>query len=371
MAVPQSPRIWATSSSTCTLERAGGAHFFRIDGYSLCKGLGKGNFIPSATFAIGGHDWRLLFYPDGDTEARNGSISVHLELMDEGVEVRALYDLTLFKQAEPTSGCFVWTKPTEPVVFSRSPGKTSHRGHSNFAGRSMLEAWSYLYFPRDVLIVKCKLLVIKLKEAQIPKTRMNFETIQVPPSDLSHNLGSLLEAGEESDVSFKVKDEVFTAHKIVLAMRSPVFKAELYGPMRDKCRQSIAIEDMEPAVFKALLHFIYTDELPPMDDLDGDDDKEEMVKHLLVASDRYAMERMKLMCERKLCKFLDAKTVAATLALADQYHCSKLKDACIGFINSLDRMDEVMTSTGYQHLKRACPTICIDMWENAAKARKI
>uniref|UniRef100_A0A453T5N0 BTB domain-containing protein n=4 Tax=Triticinae TaxID=1648030 RepID=A0A453T5N0_AEGTS len=267
MAAPQSPRIWATSSSTCTLERAGGAHLFRIDGYSLSKGLGKGNFLPSATFAVGGHDWRLLFYPDGDTEARNGSISVHLELMDEGVEVRALYDLTLFKQAEPKSGCFVWTKPTEPVVFSRSPGKTSHRGHSNFAGRSMLEAWSYLYFPRDVLIVKCKLLVIKLKEAQMPKTRMNFETIQVPPSDLSHNLGSLLEAGEESDVSFKVKDEVFTAHKIVLAMRSPVFKAELYGPMRDKCGQSIAIEDMEPAVFKALLHFIYTDELPPMDDL--------------------------------------------------------------------------------------------------------
>lgn len=96
-----------------------------------------------------------------------------------------------------------------------------------------------------------------------------------------------------------------------------------------------------------------------------------MVKHLLVASDRYAMERMELMCERKLCKFLDAKTVAATLALADQYRCSKLKDACIGFINSLDKMDEVMTSTGYQHLKRACPTICIDIWEKAAKARKI
>ena len=96
-----------------------------------------------------------------------------------------------------------------------------------------------------------------------------------------------------------------------------------------------------------------------------------MVKHLLVASDRYAMERMELMCERKLCKFLDAKTVAATLALADQYRCSKLKDACIGFINSLDRVDDVMTSTGYQHLKRACPSVFVGMWEKAAKIRKL
>ncbi|KAM3214855.1 hypothetical protein ACQJBY_067048 [Aegilops geniculata] len=153
-------------------------------------------------------------------------------------------------------------------------------------------------------------------------------------------------------------------------MRSPVFKAELYGPMRAKCEQSINIEDMEPAVFKALLRFIYSDELPPMDDL-NDDDKEEMVKHLLVAADRYGMERMKLMCERKLCKFLEANNVATTLALADQHHCSKLKDACIGFINSLDRVDDVMTSTGYQHLKRACPSVFVDMWEKAAKTRKI
>jgi speckle-type POZ protein len=211
-----------------------------------------------------------------------------------------------------------------------------------------------------------------MKEPQMLKTHMSFE-FDVPPSDLLDNLRGLLETGEESDVSFKVKDEVFAAHKIVMAMRSPVFKAELYGPMRDSCVQSITIKDMEPAVFKALLHFIYTDKLPPMDNLgdDGNEDyDEEMVKHLLVAADRYAMERMKLMCEKKLCQFLKAETVASTLALADQYHCSKLKDACIMFINSLDTMDDVMTSIGYEHLKNACPTIFIDIWEKAAKRHK-
>jgi speckle-type POZ protein len=40
------------------------------------------------------------------------------------------------------------------------------------------------------------------------------------------------------------------------------------------------------------------------------------------------------------------------------------------FINSLDTMDAVLTSIGYEHLKNACPTIFIDILEKAAKRRK-
>jgi speckle-type POZ protein len=94
--------------------------------------------------------------------------------------------------------------------------------------------------------------------------------------------------GGGSRCKIEVKGEIFCTHKIVLAMRSLVFKADLYGPMGVKEAKAITIEDMQPAVFKALLHFIYKDLLLIMDYLDGDD-KEEMVKHLLVAADRYAI----------------------------------------------------------------------------------
>ncbi|KAF7104545.1 hypothetical protein CFC21_105437 [Triticum aestivum] len=368
MAAPKSPGI--STISTCTPEKARGDHVFKIEGYSLWKGLGVGKVIQSAPFAVGGYDWRLSYYPDGYTEGSKDHVAVFLELLSKDAEVRALYHLMLIEQAARTSPAqFTWPKPTAPVVFSNpSSDALSCLDHSMFVRRSQIEGSAYLYIPDDILLIKCDITVIKLKEAQMRKIDMSFN-IEVPPSDLLHNLRSLMDAREESDVSFKVKDEVFTAHKVVLAMRSPVFKAELYGPMRDKCGQgqSITIKDMEPAVFKALLHFIYTDELPPLDDLHDDD--EEMVRHLLVAADRYVMERMKLMYERKLSEFLDAKTVADTLALADQHHCSKLKEACIGFINSLDRIDDVMDSVGYEHLKKACPTIFIDIWEKAAKRK--
>jgi speckle-type POZ protein len=80
---------------------------------------------------------------------------------------------------------------------------------------------------------------------------------------------------------------------------------ELCGGMKEKDMGRIIIGDMQPlpAVFDALLHFIYTDSLPAMNDLDRNDYQyHETIWHLLVAADRYAMERLKIICESILCK---------------------------------------------------------------------
>ncbi|RLM73510.1 BTB/POZ and MATH domain-containing protein 1-like [Panicum miliaceum] len=179
------------------------------------------------------------------------------------------------------------------------------------------------------------------------------------------------ESEEGADVKFIVQGEIFPAHKIFVAARSPVFKAQLYGPVGEGNRECITIEDMQAPVFKALLHFIYTDSLPAMEDIDSDE--KEMMKHLLVAADRYAMERLKLICEGILCGSLDVETVATTLCLADQHNCRKLKDACIDYIYSSDRINEVVASQGYLHLKRACPSAFVNMWEKekVTKSQKI
>ncbi|KAF8655403.1 hypothetical protein HU200_061144 [Digitaria exilis] len=160
----------------------------------------------------------------------------------------------------------------------------------------------------------------------------------------------MLKSEEGADVVFKVEEETVRAHRIVLAARSPVFKAELYGEFIDKNRGIILVEDIHPDVFKALLHFIYTDSLPEMDDVES----KEITQHLLVAADR-----------------LDADSVSATLALADRYSCSELRSACIRYIISSNSMDEVVASRGYKELKRACPAATVELWEKASKSRKI
>jgi speckle-type POZ protein len=362
MAASQS--LGTTTASTCAPETAHGTHLFKIDGYSMYRGLGVGVCVNSATFAVGGHDWCLCVYPDGENEEVEDWVSVYVELKTKNTEVRALYDLRIVdRTTRPPQPVYRPPNPSgiEPNVFDTLDGETSVCGHTDFLRKSEI----HKYLMDDILLIECSLTVIKFKEAN-----MNSQ-VQVPPSDLLNNLGTFLESTEGADVFFKVKEQVIPAHKFILATRSPVFRAEFYGPMRDEHRCStITIEGMQPAVFRGLLHFTYMDSLPPMDDLD-DDEYEEMVRHLLVAADRYAMERMKLMCESKLCESLHAETVAITLALADQHNCSQLKDACIEFINSSNRMNDVVASNGFDHLKRACPTIFIDIWEKAAKTRKI
>lgn len=77
---------------------------------------------------------------------------------------------------------------------------------------------------------------------------------------------------------------------------------------------------MEPDVFRALLTFVYTDALPETLNMKQ---KEEtaMAQHLLVAADRYNLQR--LICEDKLCTNVDMDTVATILALAEQSTIAK------------------------------------------------
>jgi hypothetical protein len=42
-----------------------GEHEHTIVGYSLLKGIGDGEPVASDRFSVGGHEWVLLFYPDG------------------------------------------------------------------------------------------------------------------------------------------------------------------------------------------------------------------------------------------------------------------------------------------------------------------
>ncbi|GJM84870.1 hypothetical protein PR202_ga00582 [Eleusine coracana subsp. coracana] len=96
---------------------------------------------------------------------------------------------------------------------------------------------------------------------------MASAAVPAAPLDLQRHLGDLLVAGEGADVTFLVAGETFRAHRCVLAARSPVFKAELYGAMRQSdaaaAELCIRIHDMEPdQVFSALLQFVYTDSLP-------------------------------------------------------------------------------------------------------------
>jgi speckle-type POZ protein len=335
-------------------------HVFNIFGYSKHRGIGNEKFISSGTFSAGGHDWRICFYPDGYStgKLKNDFISVFAELSSVGSKVRASCDLRLVDQ---TTGLSSSVHKTEPRMFIASEQSRLAPQTPIFKNRSEIE--ESVYLQDDHLTIECVVTVMKE-----PKVESDlFLKIDVPRSDIGRHLGKLLEEGEGFDVSFDVGGETFEAHRLVLAMRLPVFKAELYGSMREaSTAQRITIEDMQPAAFRALLYFIYTDSLPASVDLEGDETTE-MIPHLLVAADRYAMERLKLVCQSILCKNLNAETVTTTLALAERSNCTKLSDACLKFITTSKVMDSVVKTHGYNELKSTCPSILLDVLEKISR----
>ena len=151
---------------------------------------------------------------------------------------------------------------------------------------------------------------------------------------------------------------MFDAHACVLAARSPVFMAELFGQMKESTASCIEVEDMAPLIFEALLHFIYTDSLP--DNLYVGTNA--ATQNLLVAADRYGVVRLKTMCEEKLCLSIGVQTVATTLALADQHNCVQLKDACIGFLSSGAVRRAVKETDGFKHLATSCPSLMMEIF---------
>ncbi|RVW90307.1 BTB/POZ and MATH domain-containing protein 4 [Vitis vinifera] len=102
-------------------------------------------------------------------------------------------------------------------------------------------------------------------------------------------------------------------------------------------KQEIVVEDMDPKVFKAVLHFIYRDSLIEDEELltSGSScmvsESDTIAAKLLAAADKYGLTRLRLMCEALLCKDISVNSVSKILALADRYHAMDLKAVCLKF----------------------------------------
>jgi speckle-type POZ protein len=114
---------------------------------------------------------------------------------------------------------------------------------------------------------------------------------------------------------------------------------------------------MDAEVFKALLHFVYTGSLPEA----RKEDEDVTYQHLLVAADRYGMERLKLICVEKLCQYINVGSAAIILALAEQHHCEGLKKACFDFLAAPANLRAVVATDGFQHLSKSCPSLMVEV----------
>nr|TKW08279.1 LOW QUALITY PROTEIN: hypothetical protein SEVIR_6G019300v2 [Setaria viridis] len=178
-------------TSTCTVESAQGTHLFHIAGYNLHEHLRAGTSICSDPFSVGGYDWAvqpLLPRREG------GALVLLLKLLTKNAAARA--SCAAFRFHNPATGA-ASARWSVPLLHYRS-GLVNKRA-------------------------QCAITVVH--EPKVSETKAVF-AVEEPPSEQSEHLGRILEE-EGCDVTFDVQGEVFTAPKIVLGMRSPVFKEKI------------------------------------------------------------------------------------------------------------------------------------------------
>ncbi|KAL6630000.1 hypothetical protein ACP70R_029765 [Stipagrostis hirtigluma subsp. patula] len=210
-----------------------------------------------------------------------------------------------------------------------------------------------------------------------------FPAMAAPPpsseSSMAEHFLRLLESKEHADVTFLVGQAEFAAHTVVLAARSPVFRAMLSsGPSSpaqrdgDAKRVVVRVDDTEPAAFGALLHFVYSDELPtvPTDGGVGGGGVPAAMRvagELLGAADRYGVARMRMLCERALREgVVDAATAAAALAVADRHGCAELRAFCVEYLASPEVLKNAVGTDGFAELKATRPVVLVEVLEKVA-----
>ncbi|EPY76307.1 speckle-type POZ protein isoform X2 [Camelus ferus] len=142
------------------------------------------------------------------------------------------------------------------------------------------------------------------------------------------------------------------------------------------CENRVEINDVDPEVFKEMMRFIYTGKAPNLD---------KMADNLLAAADKYALERLKVMCEEALCSNLSVENVADTLVLADLHSAEQLKAQAIDFINrcsvlrqlgckdgknwNSNQATDIMETSGWKSMIQSHPHLVAEAFRALASAQ--
>ncbi|CAL4906031.1 unnamed protein product [Urochloa decumbens] len=360
-------RLSRSSASAIVWREVSGQHRLTIDGCVPSTKLPRDWSAMSKAFNAGGYEWQIKYEPYGyGASWRDKYISVELVyggmLPTDPVE----FAFSLLDGAgEPVPR---FTRSTAPEISCFAGDHRRKQGFPDFIRWKDLEDSGCLKDNR--FAIQCDITVIKdwalntsdgdgenaADDAAAPAVAGVF----VPPPDLHERLGELLTKKTAADVTIGVGGETFDAHGSLLAARSPAFWTDLLAAPKVKVpsgRRRVEIQGIEPRVFEAMLHYMYTDALPEAME---EGDVVAVARGLIVAADQYKIERLKLMCEEMLCNRIDVDNVAGTLVVAEQHGCRALRDACVEFIAAPGNLKAVMETEGYEKIKANCPTVLLE-----------
>ncbi|CAN0060020.1 unnamed protein product [Ascophyllum nodosum] len=132
------------------------------------------------------------------------------------------------------------------------------------------------------------------------------------------------------------------AHRVVLALRSDLLRAMLRSGMRETFDAEALVKDVRPAVFFALLKYLYSDTL----ELERPQD----IMELLVVANQYTLQDLSALCEGFLQGALDEENAAHLYHYADALGMPIFEHRVLTFI--LRNWNRVTRTEGWSTLPK-------------------
>ena len=275
----------------------------------------RGQWVDSSTMKAHGLSWKLRIYPRGDSNSNLSAIFVSCYLVCVDVEQGQTKEVKTKFQFESSSGQHQKTWSSGEQTFT----KLLHtRGWPDFFLRN--DSLSQFLDKEGTLEIDIHIQVYldkKFGQVWYPK---------LPPHEKAFNAGKLLQSKIGADVIFSVGYDrtKFHVHKAILYHRAK----EMYDLVeRFALVEECELRDISAAAFKILLDYIYTGNLPRLDE---ETDDSEVAKELILVSNRFSCILLKLHVESEITsKLVNTNNVAEWLLLADGHSCPLLKEKCM------------------------------------------
>ncbi|CAL5066166.1 unnamed protein product [Urochloa decumbens] len=204
------------------------------------------------------------------------------------------------------------------------------------------------------------------REIEDLRSRLHFLRLPSPTLDaasaphadlLLHAISSCSGAGGDGDAAAAAAARApdtpaVPAHRVILASRSPVFRAMLENEMEESRSGIIKIYDVSYDVLRAFVHYMYTAEAL----LD-----EQMASDLLVLAEKYEVKHLKAYCEKFITSKVNNDNAITHYAFAHRHSAKQLLEASLSVL--MDNMSTLADREEYKELVEKDPRLIVEIYE--------
>ena len=307
---------------------------------SKCTSKPAGQSLQSSNFHAPGDEpvkWCLQICPNGLYAGEEGHVNIALYPLSEfpmGCKANISFSLL-----DEDNKLVLWSMEISSYF---KPNDVRYLG----VGRNIPQS---KFLAVDKLVVYCKLKyeVEKLQSLDPPSAISSAKSIGA-------DFEKLFTSMSNSDITFKIGNKEFPAHKAIITFRSPVFAAMF---KQETSQNHVDITGIELDIFQSVLRFIYTDQV----DLTAGN-----VLPLLAAANQYSLDLLKEKCGEFLSHHLSIQNCCELLIMADTHGILSLKTAAMDYICKMS--SEVTRSEGWKKMRnQSRPELAYEIVEKLAQ----